>query len=73
MSWTGLLALAAHTTLGRVDVSHIVFNCDSIEVANLLALTATDTSYGTSLLGNSALVLVDTLNINAATLRSLFA
>ena len=40
MSWTSLLALAAHTTLGRVDVSHIVVYGDCVKSALLGTLAA---------------------------------
>src|SRR5690606_24188416 len=51
-------------------VSQIVCHSDSFVRAYLKALATTDTCYGTGLLGNSTLVLIDTAYKNPATLWS---
>ena len=60
-------------SLIEVNISHIVLNGDSIKLADLLTLTASDASNTTSLLGNSALIVVYALNVNSTALRTLLA
>ena len=71
--WALVYTLGTHATLVEVDISHIVLNGDGIKLADFLALTASDTSNATSLLGYCALVVIDTLNIHTTTLRTLLA
>ena len=52
--------LAARLTLGRIDVCQVIFKHDGFERTYLHTLAATDTTGLTSLVGDSALVLVHT-------------
>ena len=54
-----------------IIISHIVLYRNSIKLADFLTLTASDASNTTSLLGNSALVVVYALNVNSTALRAL--
>ena len=73
MCRTCLYALTTQATLIEVDIAEIVLDGDSLELTFFLALTTTDTSNGTSFLGDSALLLIDTRHIDAAVLHSLLA
>lgn len=71
--WAFINTLGTHAALIEVNISHIVFDGDSIKLADLLTFTASDASNATSLLGNSTLVVVYALNVNSTALRTLLA
>ena len=70
---TYLLALAARTTLLRVDVRQIALDGNSPKRTLLLTLAATDTSGCTCLLGSRPLVAIDTADIHTSALRPFLA
>ena len=65
--------LGTHAALLWVDVAHIVLDGDSLKLAHLLTLTASDASSATNLLSHSPLVLVHALHIDLSALRTLLA
>ena len=58
--WAFRFALAARLTLSRIDVRQGVFKHDCLKRTNLHTLATTDTASLTSLVSDSALVLVHT-------------
>ena len=62
-------ALTAEATLGVVDVGEVVGDGDGIELTLLEAEGATDTRIATSLLSDTALILVDTADEDTPALR----
>lgn len=66
-------ALTAEATLGVIDVGEVVGDGDGIELTLLEAEGATDTRIATSLLSDTALILVDTADEDTPALRPLLA
>ena len=66
-------ALTAEATLGVIDVGEVVGDGDGIELTLLEAEGATDTRIATSLLSDTALILVDTAYEDTPALRPLLA
>lgn len=62
-------ALTAEATLGVIDVGEVVSDGDGIELTLLEAEGATDTRIATSLLSDTALILVDTADEDTPALR----
>ena len=62
-------ALTAEATLGVIDVGEVVGDGDGIELTLLEAEGATDTGIATSLLSDTALILVDTADEDTPALR----
>ena len=52
-------ALAAQAALIGIDICQVILKRDGLKCASLDALAATYAGYGTRLLGNGALILVD--------------
>ncbi len=63
-------AFSAQTALNGVDISEVVLQRNGLELANLNAFTATDTTNGTSLTSNGALIAANARDENAATFRT---
>ena len=66
-------ALTAEATLGVIDVGEVVGDGDGFELTLLEAEGATDTRIATSLLSDTALILVDTADEDTPALRPLLA
>ena len=66
-------ARTAEATLGVIDVGEVVGDGDGFELTLLEAEGATDTRIATSLLSDTALILVDTADEDTPALRPLLA
>ena len=71
--WADSHALTAHTAFIEVDVGKIVGDGNSLELAFLETLSATDAGIGTSLAGDGTFVFVHAADVDMARLRTFLA